>query len=175
MRKNVILFLLVFIGIPVYAKNFKYKYGRGKYVYHLHNESSYQHAYCSMHAGIEEYKLPDKTRVDCLTDKYAIEFDFANKKYEAVTQALWYGMNTGKLPNVILILDNKYQDKQMIYYERIKKIGEVYNFEVEYITNDILNIDETGKCPYIDCKCRRKKKNFLQKLFKLPRQGSGFK
>ena len=39
------------------------------------------------------------------------------------------------------------------------------NFEVEFITDDILNIDKNGKCPYIDCKCHRKKKNFLQKIF----------
>ena len=32
-----------------------------------------------MYNGIEEYELPDKTKVDLLTDKYAIEFDFANK------------------------------------------------------------------------------------------------
>ena len=165
MRKIVILFFLIFIGIPVHARNFEYKYGRCKYVYHPHNESSYQHAYVLMYNGIEEYELPDKTKVDLLTDKYAIEFDFANKKYEAVGQALHYGMMTGKIPKVVLILDNKYKDKQMIYYERIKKIGEVYNFEVEFITDDILNLDKNGKCPYIDCKCNRKKKNFLQKIF----------
>ena len=75
---------------------------------------------------------------------------------EAVGQALHYGMMTGKRPKVVLILDNKYKDKQMIYFERIKKIGEVYNFEVEYITDDILNLDESGKCPYKDCKCNKK-------------------
>lgn len=165
MRKIVILFILIFMDLPVHAGNFEYKYGRCKYVYHPHNESSYQHAYALMYYGIEEYELPDKTKVDLLTDKYAIEFDFANKKYEAVGQALHYGIMTGKRPKVVLILDNKYKDKQMIYYERIKKIGEVYNFDVEFITDDILNLDKNGKCPYIDCKCHRKKKNFLQKIF----------
>ena len=27
------------------------------------------------------------------------------------------------------------QRKQLYYYERIKRIGEIYNFEVEYITD----------------------------------------
>ena len=50
----------------------------------------------------------------------------------------------------------------MIYYERIKKIGEVYNFEVEYITDDILNLNENGRCLYIDCKCNKNKKGVKQ-------------
>ena len=160
MKKFVILFFLIFISIPVHAKNFEYKYGRCKYVYHPHNESSYQHSYCAIHNGIEEYELSDKTRVDCLTEKYAIEFDFANKKYESVGQALWYGINTGKTPKVVLILDSKYKKEQMRYFDRIKKIGEVYNFEVEYITDDILSLDKNGKCPYTDCKCNKNKKGF---------------
>lgn len=102
---------------------------------------------------MEEYELSDKTRVDCLTDKYAIEYDFANKKYEAVGQALHYAVMTGKQPKVVLIIDKKYEKKQLYCYERIKRIGEVYNFEVEYITDDILQLDKEGHCPYSDCKC----------------------
>lgn len=39
--------------------------------------------------GQIEYRLPDSTRVDCLLDDYAIEYDWAtNKVYECITPAL---------------------------------------------------------------------------------------
>ncbi len=154
------------------SQPFEYRTAKNgfKYIYHPHNESSYQHAHCSALNGIEEYELSDKTRVDCLTDEYAIEYDFANKKYEAVGQALHYAVMTGKKPKVVLILDKKFEKKQLRYYERIKKVGEVYGFEVEYITDDILNLNEKKKCPYADCKCNRvKEKNcygIVTKYFK---------
>lgn len=43
---------------------------------------------------------------------------------------------TGKKPLVVLILENP--QKQMIYYQRVKKLSEKYNFDVEFITQDIL-------------------------------------
>ena len=63
-----------------------------------------------------EYENSDYTRVDCLTKKHAVEFDFANKWTESIGQALHYGLMTGKKPMVILILDCP--EKQMVYYNR---------------------------------------------------------
>jgi len=40
--------------------------------------------------GVIEYVLQDKTRVDCLTEEHAIEFDFANHWAESIDQALYY-------------------------------------------------------------------------------------
>ena len=110
-------------------------YNHWKAVYHPHSESSYQHAYCSAHNGIAEYELSDKTRIDCLTDTYAIEFDFANKWAESIGQALHYSLISGKKPKVVLILDSKYKQQQMIYYERVKKLGQIYNIDVEYVSD----------------------------------------
>ena len=97
-----------------------------------------------------EYENKDKTRVDCLTKKEAVEFDFANKWHESIGQALHYGIMTGKKPMVVLILENQ---EQMKYYERIKKIAKKYRMKVSYVTNDILNLDENGKCFNPKCKC----------------------
>lgn len=145
--------------LPACASPFEYRTAyKYRYIWHPHNECAYQHAYQQLYGGIEEYRLPDKTRVDLLTDEYAIEFDFANKKYEAVGQALHYAIMTGKKPKIVLILDKKHEQKQMKYVERIKNIGNVYNIEVEYITDDILNLNNEGHCPYKDCKCNRKHK-----------------
>ena len=152
------LFLFLISAIPVIAYPFDTKYyNHWQAIYHPHNELSYQHAYCSAHNGIEEYELSDKTRVDCLTDTHAIEFDFANKWAESIGQALHYGSMTSKKPKVVIILDSKYKYQQMVYFERVKKIGKIYNIDVEYISDDILNIDNKGKCQFVDCKCNKKK------------------
>ena len=160
--KRLLANLLVMIAtLPVGAYPFDTKYyNHWKAVYHPHNELSYQHAYCYMHNGIEEYELSDKTRVDCLTDIYAIEFDFCNKAYEAVGQSLHYALMTGKKPKIVLILDSKYKQQQMVYVERIKKIGQTYGIEVEYVSDEILNIDNKGRCQFKDCKCHRKRYKF---------------
>ena len=161
MRNLFLVIILIFVVHPVIAYPFDTKYyNHWKAVYHPHSESSYQHAWCSAHNGIEEYELSDKTRVDCLTDTHAVEFDFANKLYEALGQAMHYGLMTGKKPKVVLILDSKYKRQQMIYFERIKKIGQAYNIDVEYVSDEILNIEKRKRCPYKDCKCNQKKHLF---------------
>jgi hypothetical protein len=59
---------------------------------------------------------------------------------------------TGKKAKIVLILEDP--KKEMVYYYRVKKLGKIHNFEVEYVTPDILNIKD-GKCPYLDCKCNQ--------------------
>ena len=160
--KKVLVFVMLFISTlsaNAYPFDVKY-YNHWKAVYHPHSESSYQHAYCSAHNGIEEYELPDKTRIDCLTDTYAIEFDFCNKAYEAVGQSLHYAFLSGKKPKVVLILDSKYKQQQMVYYERVKQLGKSYGIEVEYISDEVLNLGNKGRCQFKDCKCNRKKHRF---------------
>ena len=83
-------------------------------------EADYVHAYCK---GVEEYVLPDKTRVDCLTETHACEFDWAKKWYEGFGQALWYAHNTGKKPCLVLILKS---DKDYIYFNRAKILCDKY-------------------------------------------------
>ena len=153
-----ILGILIFSFTAVTVDAFEYGYTSTgfKYVIHKHNESSYQHAWCAQHNGIEEYENKDFTRVDCLTDKYAVEFDFANKWAESIGQALHYQYMTGKKAKVVLIVEDP--KKEMVYYKRVKRLGRKHHFAVEYVTPEILNIDENGKCPYLDCKCRRKDK-----------------
>lgn len=126
-----------------------------KHVHHKHNEESYQQAWCEAHGGVMEYENSDFTRVDCLTKKHAVEFDFANKWAESIGQAEHYGLMTGKKPMVVLILDNP--EKQMVYYYRIKKLAKKYKFDVEYVTDDILELDKDGKCLNPKCKCHKPK------------------
>lgn len=148
------LILISCLCIAHLAGAFEYGYTSSsyKYVKHSHSESSYQHAWCSAHKGKEEYENKDYTRVDCLTSAHAVEFDFANKWAEAIGQALYYHKMTGKRGMVVLILEDT--KKEMVYYNRVKEMGKLYNFDVEYVTPAILNI-KNGKCPYTDCKCHK--------------------
>ena len=66
-------------------------------------EADYVGAYCPHMGGQTEYVLEDRTRVDCLTDTHAIEFDWCNKWAEAVGQALYYARSTGRMPVIVLI------------------------------------------------------------------------
>lgn len=154
MKKKIVLSLcLALIPCAVFAYPFEVRTTANgySYVYHEHNEESYQKAWCDACGGIMEYENKDKTRVDCLTQKEAVEFDFANKWHESIGQALHYGVMTGKKPMVVLILDEP--ETQIVYYKRIKRIGKKYKFDVEYVTNDILNLDKYGMCFNPKCKC----------------------
>ena len=67
-------------------------------------ESWYVNRHCK---GEIEYRLQDGTRVDCLTDTHAIEYDFALKWHEAIGQALHYSRLSGKRAGIVLILEKK--------------------------------------------------------------------
>ncbi|MFQ5480639.1 MAG: hypothetical protein ACE5DW_05115 [Thermodesulfobacteriota bacterium] len=43
--------------------------------------------------------------MDCLTDNYAVEVDFASKWAEAIGQSLYYSARTGKKPGILLIIE----------------------------------------------------------------------
>lgn len=58
-----------------------------------------------------------KTRCGCLTTTHAIEFDFADKWYEAVGQSLYYSYMSGEKPGIVLILENPTDAK---YLTRLK-------------------------------------------------------
>ena len=149
--KIIILIIFIILFLPLTA----YSSGSYENVKHNHYESSYQHAWCKANNGVEEYENSDFTRVDCLTDTNAVEFDFANKWAESIGQALHYQKMTGKKGKVVLILENP--QKEMVYFNRVKDLGELYKFDVEYVTPEILCIKEDGTCPYNECKCHKKK------------------
>lgn len=73
---------------------------------HQHPEKHYQDQWCAEQHGQTEVRLPDKTRADCITDKNVIEFDFAPKFYEAIGQALYYSLQTGKRAGIVLIIES---------------------------------------------------------------------
>lgn len=90
-------------------------------------EREYQEIWCNRVNGVMEYVLDDRTRVDCLTEEYAIEFDFAKKWAEAIGQALYYSLKTGKKPGIVLIMEDHKDDK---YLKRLKAVSDSYNIKV---------------------------------------------
>lgn len=91
------------------------------YAKHLFREEVYQSYWCEKHNGIMEYTLDDHTRVDCLTEQYAVEFDFAPKWSECIGQALYYGEKTKHYPACVLILENG--DKDLKYLKRLRYVA----------------------------------------------------
>src|SRR5574344_654377 len=105
MKKFLIIFILIFSITPCFAKN---------------PEKYYQTLWCNANNGKAEVILSDKTRVDCVTNDYAIEFDFAKKWAESIGQALYYGEKTGKQAGVVLIMSRN--DKR--YLNRLKTVAD---------------------------------------------------
>lgn len=88
---------------------------------HIHRERYYQERWCAARQGQAEYRLPDGTRVDCLTRTHAIEVDFAEKWAESIGQALYYALKTSKKPGVALIMERPVKDQR--YLERLRAVA----------------------------------------------------
>lgn len=96
-----------------------------------HKEKDYQNVWCAQHNGKIEYILDDNARIDCLTEDYAIEFDFAYKWAEAVGQALYYAVKTSKKPGIVIIIE-KEGDKRSL--KRLEILTDKYNIKLWTMT-----------------------------------------
>lgn len=107
---NRFVFALLFIFITDFS-----------YAQHLHKEKEYQTYWCSKNNGTTETVLDDRSKVDCVLEDYAVEFDFAKKWAEAVGQALYYSLKTGKKPGIVLILEGPEDEKHLVKLEKLAK------------------------------------------------------
>ena len=87
-------------------------------------EKDYVNKHCK---GAIEVVLPDRTRVDCLTFKSAIEYDYGPKWYEAIGQSLHYAMFTGRRAGVVLII----KESEMRFYNRAQALVDHYNLPID--------------------------------------------
>ena len=81
-------------------------------------EKDYQLPWCQAVGGEAEHVLSDRTRVDCLTEAHAIEFDFAKKWAESIGQALYYAAETGRRAGIVLIMTRPDDDR---YLRRLRR------------------------------------------------------
>lgn len=114
---RLILILLLLLPSTSYAKR-------------LHHERHYQEIWCAG-KGVVEYRLSDNTRVDCLTDTHAIEFDFADKWAESIGQALHYGSMTGKRAGIVLIAEDVEKDQK--YIDRVRWLIWALNLPIDLL------------------------------------------
>jgi hypothetical protein len=89
-----------------------------------HSEAWYAKENCS---GVLEFRNSDDTRTDCKIDKYSIEFDFANKWYECLTQAGHYSLLNRDQAACFLIIE---QESDMTYVNRAKRLVDEWNLPV---------------------------------------------
>jgi hypothetical protein len=113
-----LLIPLLFIGCSTTAKKY--------------NEHYYQTKLCNELDGKMEFVLKDRTRVDCLTDEYAIEVDFAKKWAESIGQSLFYAEMTGKEPYVALIVG----EDENRYLKRLYQVTKKFNIKVLIIKKE---------------------------------------
>lgn len=78
------------------------------------HEAQYVDAWCNAAGGESEYRLPDRTRVDCLLDDFAIEFDWGAKWAECIGQAAFYAEMTDRKAACVLILHRR--DRLRAFY-----------------------------------------------------------
>lgn len=116
----ILLFSLLLMGCSTHAKNKYY-------------EKHYQILLCNELGGEMEYILKDRTRVDCLTDEYAIEVDFAKKWAEGVGQSLHYAHMTGRKPAVGFIMNSE-KDKR--YFKRLYALAKKYEIKIFIIEKE---------------------------------------
>jgi hypothetical protein len=72
--------------------------------------------------------LPGKTLTDCITSTHAFEFDLGTKWAEAIGQALYYGLQTGKKPGVVMIMEG---EKDYKYWLRLNSTIEHYKLPID--------------------------------------------
>ena len=121
MKKFIILFL--FINLFLISK-----------------ERDYQLEFAKKYNCKTEIVLSDNTRVDIIYDEYVIEVDYSKKWYEAVGQCLWYSIQTGKKPSILLIVDGL-NDKYLIKLLILAKVYDIKVFTIDYNTFEINEIN----------------------------------
>ena len=104
--------------------------------YAIENEAFYSDKFCKEMSGKSEHVLKDLSRVDCLTDTHAYEFDWADgmKVYEAIGQSLYYASETGKEPGIYLLIRKKNSEKHI---RKVKRVIEAFELPIKLIIKDI--------------------------------------
>ena len=81
------------------------------------SERHYQNIWCDARGGVVEKRLSDGSRCDCVTAKYAIEFDWAGK-WEAVEQSLNYARILKLKPGIVFICRKPGDEKKISRTEK---------------------------------------------------------
>lgn len=116
MKKIFIFLILIFLCKPAFSAT------------RLHTEKYYQNLWAKEHNAQTECTLKDKSRVDCVTENYALEVDFADKWAEAIGQSLYYGLCLNKKPAILLIMENC--PKDIKHLNKLTKVAQTYGIKI---------------------------------------------
>lgn len=107
-------------------------------------ESEYRDMLCGGEGWAMETVLANGTRADCMTDRLAIEIDFANHWAEAIGQSLNYAAVTGKQPAVILICKRGTEAKCLNWSLLLSETAEFWKLPITVwqCGADVRSIDE---------------------------------
>ncbi len=122
--KNILILVLTMALLPANA---------------IENEDYYNRQFCSEVSGQAEYRLPDRSRIDCLTDTHAFEADWADglKVYESIGQSLYYAAETGKNPGILLLVRKKNSDKHI---RKVKRVIENWSLPIKLVIQDVRDL-----------------------------------
>jgi len=85
------------------------------------HEPAWSKALAEMIDGEAEYRLRDRSRVDVLTDKHAIEVDWLDKWHQGIGQSLHYSYLSGKDPVLAIGLKEENYNKDKL--EMAKRVA----------------------------------------------------
>jgi hypothetical protein len=97
-------------------------------------EDFYANIWCAEQNGLGEVKTAQNTRIDCLTEEYAVEVDFDTKWAEGLGQALHYSAESGKKAAVLIIVQNHNQKDRTAYLNRLQSTIAHHQLDVTVFT-----------------------------------------
>lgn len=117
--------LIGIIAVPVFFQDTR-----------THPLNWYKKKWCNNYQGRIDAPMPDKTSCACQTDNNAVEFAYADSWHNAIGLTLYNGMQTGIKPGLVLIIENKSDEK---YLDRCKNTIEKFKLPI-----DVWAYDEKG-------------------------------
>jgi len=92
-----------------------------------HDERYYQLIAAKSLSGSIEYVTKDKSRIDIVTDEYAIEVDFCYHWQESIGQSLFYSLAISKKPGIVIIFKG-YND--YVFLKRLSTVCNAYHIKL---------------------------------------------
>jgi len=115
MRKAIFIYFFAVILIPsiVFAER-------------LYPKRWYQERWCAKYFDQGDVSVSDQ--YDCVSDKYVIEFDYADMWYESIGESLHYALQTGRRAGIVLIMEKK---GDMKYWIKLQKTIKHYSLPID--------------------------------------------
>ena len=100
----------------------------------LSSEKEVNDKWCKSNNGKIEFTTKDRTFVDCLTQKYAVEAEYDYNWKEAIGQSLHYSETTGKKAAILFI---KREQSKKDYLNELNRVIKKFDLPIKvFITQE---------------------------------------